>query len=314
MTDLKISEMTAATTPLDGTEILPIVQGGANRKVAVSDLTVGRSVTALSYVATGSTVVTNGMYLPAANTVGWATNSTLRGQVSTTAFSFGLNTIVGSTSVAPDGTLHVHTATAGTVTPSVNADDCVVETSGNGGITVLTPDASSGALYFGSPTNNAGAYIYHNYDAGEMVVSTNKVGASLILRGGAAIANLTLSGASGSELTAAAGSVSIAKFLRLPTAGELTIAAGVVTAAGSFHTVDTQSDDPTDDLDTINGGTAGNMLIISAADSARTVVAKDGTGNLLLAGDFTMDNASDTLTLRYDGTNWVELSRSDNGA
>jgi hypothetical protein len=48
MADLKISALTAATTPLAGTEVLPIVQGGVTTKVAVSDLTAGRAVTASS--------------------------------------------------------------------------------------------------------------------------------------------------------------------------------------------------------------------------------------------------------------------------
>ncbi len=38
MADLKISQLPAATTPLAGTEVLPIVQGGTTVKVAVNDL------------------------------------------------------------------------------------------------------------------------------------------------------------------------------------------------------------------------------------------------------------------------------------
>lgn len=48
MADKKISALTGATTPLAGTEVLPIVQGGATVKVAVTDLTAGRAVSALS--------------------------------------------------------------------------------------------------------------------------------------------------------------------------------------------------------------------------------------------------------------------------
>ena len=44
MADKKISALTASTTPLSGTEVLPIVQGGSTVKVAVSNLTAGRSV------------------------------------------------------------------------------------------------------------------------------------------------------------------------------------------------------------------------------------------------------------------------------
>ena len=99
-------------------------------------------------------------------------------------------------------------------------------------------------------------------------------------------------------------------------AGALTIATGSITTTGTYHTVDTESAAASDDLDTIVAGTDGQFLILQAEDGARTVVAKDGTGNLQLAGDFSLDNAQDTLTLIYSAalTAWVEISRSDNGA
>lgn len=97
--------------------------------------------------------------------------------------------------------------------------------------------------------------------------------------------------------------------------GTLTIAAGVITVVTGNHLVETEGAAASDDLDTISGGAnAGQLLILSAANSARTVVAKDGTGNLRLNGDFAMDNAEDTLTLLYNGANWLEIARSDNGA
>ena len=45
MANSKISALTSATTPLAGTETLPIVQSGATKQVSVANLTVGRSVT-----------------------------------------------------------------------------------------------------------------------------------------------------------------------------------------------------------------------------------------------------------------------------
>jgi hypothetical protein len=48
MADTKISALTAATTPLAGTEVLPIVQSGVTVKVAVSNLTAGRDIAATS--------------------------------------------------------------------------------------------------------------------------------------------------------------------------------------------------------------------------------------------------------------------------
>lgn len=95
---------------------------------------------------------------------------------------------------------------------------------------------------------------------------------------------------------------------------ELTIATDAVTCTDRFHRIDTEADAATDDLATINGGASGETLTLKAENDARTVVVKDGTGNLQLEGDCTLDNAQDTITLIYDGSNWLELSRSNNGA
>jgi hypothetical protein len=46
MADVKISALPAATTPLDGTELVPIVQGGVTERVTVADMTAGRTVAA----------------------------------------------------------------------------------------------------------------------------------------------------------------------------------------------------------------------------------------------------------------------------
>ena len=54
MADTKISALTAATTPLAGTEVLPIVQSGVTKQVSVADLTAGRAVSASSLTLTGS--------------------------------------------------------------------------------------------------------------------------------------------------------------------------------------------------------------------------------------------------------------------
>jgi hypothetical protein len=95
---------------------------------------------------------------------------------------------------------------------------------------------------------------------------------------------------------------------------ELTIATGAITVTQSFHTVDTESDDASDDLVTINGGTVGMVVVLIAAHTDRSVVVKDGTGNIQTAGDMTLNNTQDTITLIYNGSAWLELTRSDNGA
>lgn len=57
MADSKISALPASTTPLAGTEVLPIVQGGATKQVSVADLTAGRAVSVASLTASGASVI-----------------------------------------------------------------------------------------------------------------------------------------------------------------------------------------------------------------------------------------------------------------
>lgn len=105
-------------------------------------------------------------------------------------------------------------------------------------------------------------------------------------------------------------------FMGLGKGPELTIATGVIAVTKRYHDVDTEADAATDDLATINGGIDGMELVLRANDAARTVVVKDATGNLQLAGDFSLDNTQDTIKLIFDSTlnAWLELSRSGNGA
>jgi hypothetical protein len=55
MADVKISGLPASTTPLAGTEVLPIVQGGQTRQVSVNNLTTGKAVSATQYTSTIAT-------------------------------------------------------------------------------------------------------------------------------------------------------------------------------------------------------------------------------------------------------------------
>jgi hypothetical protein len=76
MADLKISALTAASTPLAGTEVLPIVQSSSTVKVAVSNLTAGRAVDALSLQLTNAAgnveplVISSGAIGVVGNTIG----------------------------------------------------------------------------------------------------------------------------------------------------------------------------------------------------------------------------------------------------
>lgn len=95
----------------------------------------------------------------------------------------------------------------------------------------------------------------------------------------------------------------------LEAATELTIAAGVITKTKGYHDIDTQADAATDDLDTINGGTEGDVIFLRAENAARTVIVRDGTAgadNLDLSGsDIYLTDTDQILVLQFDGTNWL---------
>ncbi|KKN05682.1 hypothetical protein LCGC14_1084930, partial [marine sediment metagenome] len=111
--------------------------------------------------------------------------------------------------------------------------------------------------------------------------------------------------------------------LKFETPTELTISAGGdITRTQVFHSVDTNADGGTDNLDGIAGGADGMLLLIRPNNDGRTVIVRHNqnaaaTKNILLAGgdNATLDDISDTLLLLYDAaldTNgaWVELARA----
>lgn len=104
--------------------------------------------------------------------------------------------------------------------------------------------------------------------------------------------------------------------IEMSDATTVTIASGAVEITQAYHRVDTEAGASTDDLDTINGGLIGQLLILRSDNTARDVTVKDGTGNLNIAGDFTLTNNRDVIVLLCINTgtsnDWIEISRSDN--
>jgi hypothetical protein len=126
MADKKISALTGATTPLAGTEVLPIVQGGATVKVAVSDLTAARAVSALSLTLTSTDASAAAAPLldlyrdsasPAASdTLGEIEFNGEDSAGNKQAYGLIHASILSPTSTAEQGQIHFETATAGTLT------------------------------------------------------------------------------------------------------------------------------------------------------------------------------------------------------
>ncbi|KKN53627.1 hypothetical protein LCGC14_0600580 [marine sediment metagenome] len=70
--------------------------------------------------------------------------------------------------------------------------------------------------------------------------------------------------------------------LHFNSATELTIVSGEVTVTKGHHSIDTEGNAANDDLDTINGGNAGEILLILPANDDRTVRIRHGVGNIFL--------------------------------
>jgi hypothetical protein len=78
MADTKISALPASTTPLAGTEVLPIVQGGATKQVSVANLTTGRAISATELtLTTGNLIVSTGKGIDFSATPGTGTSELL---------------------------------------------------------------------------------------------------------------------------------------------------------------------------------------------------------------------------------------------
>ena len=73
---------------------------------------------------------------------------------------------VGIGTAAPDGSLHVMSASAGTITADANADELVIEGSGNAGLTILSANSSQGNIAFGDDGNaKQGIFGFHQGNA-----------------------------------------------------------------------------------------------------------------------------------------------------
>ena len=117
--------------------------------------------------------------------------------------------------------------------------------------------------------------------------------------------------------TRLAMSLSDAGILQFADATTLTISAGGVTVTQNFHIIATEGAAVSDDLDTISDGAYGMILFLKTADSAKDVVIKHNTGNILCSGgaNLTLGTNYDVAVLLYDGalSKWVAWTMTGGG-
>jgi hypothetical protein len=166
MADVKISGLPASTVPLAGTEVLPIVQGGATKQVSIANVTAGRvvaasGVTTDTYKAAssaGGTLQANNATACLQWGAGGGSGLIFDGGVSSTAANAALvfsPTGTGTVAISPAGALTINPTAASTI----NNTSIGVTTPAAGGFTTVkaattigvgaaTPAASGAGITF----------------------------------------------------------------------------------------------------------------------------------------------------------------------
>jgi hypothetical protein len=149
MADLKISQLPAATTPLAGSEVLPIVQSGTTKQVSVDDLTAGKTV--LASIVTATTV----------NATTFDTNVAAAGVtlVGTTLAADGTDTNI-DVNITPKGTGAVALADALLSRPTLK--DYAIEGSAIGSTGATRTFDLSVANFFSATLDQACTFTFSN--------------------------------------------------------------------------------------------------------------------------------------------------------
>lgn len=98
----------------------------------------------------------------------------------------------------------------------------------------------------------------------------------------------------------------------------ITIASGIATVnnASSNYLFDTEGGAAIDDLTNINGLVAGQQITFGSVSSARDIVVKNGSGNIInpAGTDITIGTVNDKISGISDGTNVILLSSNVSGS
>jgi hypothetical protein len=215
---------------------------------------------------------------------------------------------VGIGTNAPDGKLHVHNGSAGTVTPQVSADDFTVEASGDAGMTLLSPNANLTTLAFGSPIDNRAAIVEWGSTLSRLRVGTSYSGASVLLLTGNGVTALTLDSSQNATFEG-----------EVTTGGELDIQEGSITIRGGADVNLTTRTDATNKMFRLAGvhytNTASPVggIIINSTSTGNTVAIGGGSSavNAATALAFytgaTTTTGTGTLALRIDSNQVVTV-------
>lgn len=98
--------------------------------------------------------------------------------------SGGGKVVIGTNTTISKGKLNVVTSSSGASTVSPIGDDIIMEKNGDGGLSIITPDANTGWVLFGSPTDNVGAAFNWNFNSKLMQIGTAQTGGDVAFMAG----------------------------------------------------------------------------------------------------------------------------------
>ena len=265
MADVKISQLPASTTPLDGTEVLPIVQSATTKQVSIANVTAGRAVSALSMTLTNALPVTSG-----GTGISAAAQGSLLSATGANTFSAVTTPTLGLAGTSA-GTLGLSGSTSGVVT---------LQTAATAGTWSLTLPTSGGSNGFILTTNGSGVTSWTNPTA--LGVDLN-VGTTAISDGTSTRVLYNNAGVLGEYAVTGTGSVVLGTTPTFTTSA--LFPAGTVSAPSISVSGDTNTGiyfPAADTIGFVEGGvegmridSSGNLLVGTASD-------QDATGAKLL--------------------------------
>ena len=106
-------------------------------------------------------------------------------------------------------------------------------------------------------------------------------------------------------------SITLNKLIIPQDQNQIVISGGVITVTNTFHSIRVETGS-SDDLDTINGGVDGQILIIRPYDN-NDIVIKNNADNILCNGasDITLNTSKDIAMLIYQSDTWIQLFYSN---
>ena len=211
MADLKISALPASTTPLAGTEVLPIVQSSATKQVSIANLTAGRTFDALGMTLTSTDASATASPLlelyrdsasPAASdTLGEIEFNGEDSAGNKQAYGLIHGSILSPTSTTEQGQIHFETATAGALTEKmiIGTSNLVINEIGAVFNVRIEGDTDANLFYTDATNSRVGVGIITPAEKLD-VVGNIKLTGNVVLASGQGIDFSATSGTGTSEL------------------------------------------------------------------------------------------------------------------